>query len=183
MSAEKQQLSDRGLARLNRRESCVLVPYKGREFKKGGRWSIGWGHTMRAGEKIAGITWDGVTPHGRITRATADELRRRDVEYFASEVRRLVRVPLTQNQFDACCSLVYNNGPLPLLQTLGERLNAGDYQGAAAAFVLYNKRWSEEANALVFDEDLDDRRKEEAALFVLDDEALTCGMPTASEDG
>ena len=53
-------------------------------------------------------------------------------------VNKLVKVPLTQGQFNACGSLVYNAGEGTFHKSsLLRKLNAGDYRGARAAFDLY----------------------------------------------
>lgn len=176
------RISARGLALINRRESCVLKPYHSRE-QGPDEWTIAWGHLMHEGEQIPGIRWIGTTPSGYITQATADDLRRRDVAWAEAEVERLVHVPLSQNQFDALCSFVYNGlGGWLRNGTIGRELNAGNYVAAAQAFTLYHKRKDPKTHLLVPDADLMSRRKEEAALFVLDDEALTCGLPE-NDDG
>jgi lysozyme len=49
-------------------------------------------------------------------------------------------VPLTQNQFDALVSLVFNIGGGAFRKsTLLKKLNAGDIQGAADQFLVWNK--------------------------------------------
>ena len=49
-------------------------------------------------------------------------------------------MPLTQNQFDSLVSLTYNIGTGTFEKsTLLKKLNAGDYQGAADQFTVWNK--------------------------------------------
>ena len=98
-----------------------------------------------------------------ITRARAFELLRDDTSGAAAQVERLVRRPLTQSQFDALVSLVFNAGTAPLTGTLGRKLNAGDDQGAAHEF----GRWVKGTvnGALVTFKGLVRRREAEAALF------------------
>lgn len=73
------------------------------------------------------------------TEAQADARLRSRLNAFAAEVSRLVRVPLTQGQFDALTDFVYNEGPGNLAKsTLLVRLNCGDYQGADAEFARWN---------------------------------------------
>lgn len=93
-------------------------------------WTCGYGHTK------------GVTQTTTCTMAQALEWLEDDIsERAVLPVCRLVNVPLTQCQFDALCSLVFNCGPDPLEKTLGQLLNAKDYAGAAAQF----KRWDRQA--------------------------------------
>jgi len=60
------------------------------------------------------------------------------MQNYVNDVRSLVKVPLTQNQFDALVSFQYNTGGLAG-STLLRKLNAGDYQGAADQFLLWDK--------------------------------------------
>lgn len=93
-------------------------------------WTIGYGHT------------EGVKEGDTCTMAQALAWLVGDVATRAvAPVCRLVNVPLTQNQFDALCSLVFNCGAYPLTHTLGTLLNRGDYAGAAQQF----KRWDYQA--------------------------------------
>lgn len=75
------------------------------------------------------------------TQYEADLMLRRRVDEIAAGVNRWLspaRV-ITQNQFDALCSLSYNIG-LPALasSTLLKLLNAGNYSGAADQFLVWN---------------------------------------------
>jgi len=70
-----------------------------------------------------------------ITKERAEELLREDVKRFEGYVDRLVKVPLTQGQYDALVSFVYNLGPGALERsTLLDQLNRGDYDSAAEQF-------------------------------------------------
>lgn len=113
------------------------------------KWTAGWGHTR------------GVTETTVCSMAEGDVWLVDDVEIAVSEIERHIHVPLNQSQFDALCSLVFNCGPAPLLDTLGHKLNAGDYAGAAAEFI----RWDKQAGVEL--EGLDNRRKAERARFEL----------------
>lgn len=63
-----------------------------------------------------------------------------DVQEAEDAVNTLVKVPLTQNQFDALVSLVFNIGAEAFSDsTLLRKLNAGDYAGAAKQFIRWNK--------------------------------------------
>lgn len=98
-------------------------------------WSIGWGDT------------EDVRPGQVITQAEADtRYAKRLVRDFEPATRRAVLVPLTQAQWDATVSTVYNTGPggaaarrdgILFLASGGpstflRKLNMGDYAGAAA---------------------------------------------------
>jgi lysozyme len=67
-------------------------------------------------------------------------LRLRIARDFEPPVNAAVKVPITQPQFDALISFVYNVGTGAFLKsTLLSKLNAGDYAGAAAEFPKWNK--------------------------------------------
>jgi lysozyme len=76
----------------------------------------------------------------RITVEQADQYLEMDVARFEPELARLVKVPLTQNQWDTLMSFVYNLGSANLASsTLLKLLNAGDYARAADQFPRCNK--------------------------------------------
>lgn len=116
--------SDRGLALIREFEGLRLTAYQDAV----GVWTIGYGTTR------------GVKKGQKITDAQAEELLREDVARFEPEVLRLVKVPLSQSQFDALVSFAYNLGSKNLGgSTLLRMLNAGDYKGAAGQFERWNK--------------------------------------------
>ncbi len=70
-----------------------------------------------------------------ISQAKADADLARNVAGIEIDVARLVKVPLTQGQFDALVSFAFNLGAAALAgSTLLRKLNAGDCAGAAAEF-------------------------------------------------
>lgn len=90
--------------------------------------TIGYGHT------------DGVQMGDTCTEFEAEEWLREDT-LWAVETVNLVSAPLTQNQFDALVSLVFNIGkPLFLRSTLLRELNIHDFHGAADEFVRWNRQ-------------------------------------------
>lgn len=112
-------------------------------------WTIGYGHTGPE-----------VHPGMVITQAEAEELLRVDVERVAEQVRNLVMVDLTQNQFDALVCFVYNVGVANFAKsTLLRKLNTGDYAGASAEF----DRWTRAAGHVMAG--LVERRHDERELF------------------
>lgn len=116
-----------------------------------GIWTIGVGHTGEV---------DG-EPVGRgmaISAVKSREVFRLDISRFENAVNDLVRVQLNQNQFDALVSLVFNIGTGAFAHsTLLKRLNAGDYSGAAEAFLMWRNAGGKPI--------LLNRRKREKALF------------------
>lgn len=91
--------------------------------------TIGYGHTG-----------SDVRPRQKISKERADELLSRDVAAAARDVLDFVKVPLTQGQFDALTSFVFNLGASNFLHsTLRRKLNARDYAGAAEEFDRWTK--------------------------------------------
>jgi lysozyme len=97
--------------------------------------------------------------HG-ISEADATTLLQSDVVDAEQAVGRLVRVPLTQGQFDALTDFCYNLGSGRLASsTLLKVLNAGRYDDAVEQLLLWTHAGGKECSALV------KRREAEAALW------------------
>ena len=105
--------SDAGIALIQEFEGCVLRAYP--DPATGGEpWTIGYGHTH------------GVRPGDVCTRDQALAWLRQDLGTAEQAVSALVRVALTQNQFDALVSFTFNCGVGALAHsTLLKMLNAG----------------------------------------------------------
>jgi lysozyme len=96
-----------------------------------------------------------------ITEAQAEALLIKDLSRFESGVTELVKVPLTQNQFDALVSFSFNLGLGNLKSsTLLKKLNAKDYLGASKEFERWNKAGGKVLNGLTR------RRLAEKELFL-----------------
>lgn len=122
-------------------------------YRAGGQWLIGYGHSRTARE---GMT---------ITEAEADALLRSDVADSERAVRRTVKVPVNRNQFSAMVSLAYNLGAGGFSRSsVVERINAGDYAGAADAFLSHDRARID--GELRRAPHLTERRKKERALFL-----------------
>ncbi len=92
-------------------------------------WTIGYGHTR------------GVKEGDCCTMQDAEDWLHADTAAAASAVSRLVIVALTQQQYDALCSLTFNIGSGAFAaSTLLRKLNNYDYAGAAAEFPRWNKQ-------------------------------------------
>ena len=131
------KLSPKGLALLRQFEGCRLRAYPD-PLSGGDPWTIGWGST--GPDIFSGIEW---------TQAQCDARQALMNAEFEGIVNRVVTVPLTQGQFDAMVSILSNvgegnsrkdgivrlksGGPSTLLR----KLNARDYAGAAAQFLLW----------------------------------------------
>lgn len=95
-----------------------------------GKPTIGYGHL--------------ILPHEHFDRplseAEAQALLRRDLRGAELQLCKLVRVPITQQQFDALMSFVFNLGAGRLRSsTLLRYLNAGSPARAADQFLAWNK--------------------------------------------
>ncbi|MGM8528511.1 lysozyme [Enterobacter asburiae] len=144
------QTSDKGIALIKQFEGCKLTAYQ----DSVGVWTIGYGWTQPVdGKPIrAGMT---------IKQETAERLLKTGLVSYESDVSRLVKVRLTQGQFDALVSFTYNLGSKSLsTSTLLRKLNAGDYAGAADEFLRWNKAGGKVLNGLTR------RREAERALFL-----------------
>jgi GH24 family phage-related lysozyme (muramidase) len=88
-------------------------------------------------------------------------------------VRRNIRVPLSQAQFDALCSLTYNAGPTGASGTYAY-VNANDFEGAAANISRMVKVEIREQGKrkFVVAPGLIKRREEESAPFRAGQEAV-----------
>ncbi|HDU4318678.1 TPA: lysozyme [Klebsiella aerogenes] len=144
------QTSEKGIALVKQFEGCKLTAYQ----DSVGVWTIGYGWTQPVdGKPIrAGMT---------IKQETAERLLKTGLVSYESDVSRLVKVSLTQGQFDALVSFTYNLGARSLsTSTLLRKLNAGDYAGAADEFLRWNKAGGKVLNGLTR------RREAERALFL-----------------
>lgn len=116
-----------------------------------GATTIGYGHT---GTEHAFIG-------NTITKKKAIELLRLDLRDSEKAVNSLVKVELTQDQFDALSSLVFNIGTGNFRKsTLLKKLNQGDYLGAADEFLKWRKGGGKVLPGLVT------RRAKERAMFL-----------------
>ncbi|WP_061799498.1 lysozyme [Serratia ficaria] len=118
------QISDKGISLIKEFEGCRLKAYQ----DSVGVWTIGYGWTQPVdGRKIG--------PGMVIDQATAERLLKCGLVQYEQGVNQLVKVIITQGQFDALVSFAYNLGLRSLsTSTLLEKLNAGDNHGAADQF-------------------------------------------------
>lgn len=120
-----------GLAAIEAREGRRLVAYQ----DSTGVWTIGVGHTGLVNGVAIGR---GMT----ITSDQCDQLFATDIVKFENALNKALTVPVTQNEFDALVSWLYNVGTgyaSSSNSTIIRDLNKGDVAGAAAAFDLYHK--------------------------------------------
>ncbi len=118
-----------------------------------GRWTIGHGHTQTAREGAV------------VSEDDAEALLIYDLRQVAAAIEQAVFTPLTQNQFDALASFVFNIGIENFRHsTVLRRVNQGDLLGAAFALDIWRKA-DFEGERIVVDA-LVRRRAAEKALFL-----------------
>jgi lysozyme len=143
-------LTEEGLNHIKKHEGWRSKAYK----DPVGVWTIGYGHTSRAGApKVkAGM---------QITQEYGEEILKNDIKTFENIIKSLVFVPLNPNQYSALVSFTYNVGGGNLKRsTLLRLLNEGKYQGAADQFPRWNRAGKKVLKGLTR------RRAEERSLFL-----------------
>lgn len=122
--------------------------------------TIGYGHTKTAKMGM------------KITEAGAEALLKQDLAWVEAVVNKSVTVPLTQPQYDALCSFVYNLGGTNFKRsTLLKKLNNKAYSDAADELLRWDKQGSKVLRGLTR------RREAERALFLSEPDATT-SVPT-----
>jgi lysozyme len=122
-----------------------------------GNATIGYGHLLHYGP----VNSADIKKWGRITRIEGRRLLLGDLSEAVAAVKRLVKVPLTQAQFDALISFTFNIGPhgLAMSQALRD-LNSHHYDRVPADLL----HWDHDSHGNVVP-GLENRRKAEGALF------------------
>ncbi len=145
------RISENGLNLIKEFEGLELEPY----LCPANIPSIGYGNTYyEDGTKVT-------LQDEAITESRANELLENIANKdFASVIIKSLEVPLSQNQFDALVSFVYNVGNRNFRRsTLRKKLNRGDYEGASREF----NKWIYSGGKVL--KGLKERRKLEAELF------------------
>ena len=144
------KLSQNGVNFIKSHEALRLKAYQDSK----GVWTIGWGHTKN------------VHPGDVITREQAEQFIRDDLAWVertlnADLVTGRDKPLVTQNEFDALCSLVFNIGSDAYLDsTVRRKIKQGDKMAAARAF----KMWVYSDHKFV--QGLANRRADETRLFL-----------------
>jgi lysozyme len=153
---------------IGKQGKALIEASEGRKYKAypdpktgGAPWTIGIGHA--GPEVVPGLVW---------TDAQIDAAFAKDIAKFENIVNDCVHVQLTQGQFDAMVSIIYNVGAGGRLKdgivflksgapsTLLRKLNAKDYPGAADEFPKWCSPGSEVEHGLTI------RREAERKLFL-----------------
>lgn len=137
----EQRISQAGRTFIIRRESLRLIPYK----DNNGHWTCGYGHLMGR-EPIGDERW---------TTDAAMDLLIGDLAIAEKAVNAL-GAQMSQPQFDALCSLVFNIG-------------SGHFAGSTTAKCIRMAEWQLAANAILLWRDHghgEERRKAEREIFL-----------------
>lgn len=150
------KISSNGLKAIIQREGAILHAYR----DSVGVLTIGTGHTSAAGppKVVSGMT---------ITKAQNDQILLNDLAPIEKQASQYIKVPVTQNQYDAIISIVFNVGPRFWKSTCMQRLNRKDYKGAADAIMLWNKP-----------PEIIGRRRSEQQQFLTPDNKISVSGPT-----
>lgn len=128
--------------------------------------TIGYGHTKTA--KIG----------MKITEKGADMLLKQDLAWAETAVNKHVKVALTQPQYDALCSFVYNLGATNFRRsTLLKRLNEGNYTEASKELLRWDKQGKKVLRGLTR------RREAERSLFISEPSVTTLTGPQGPTGG
>lgn len=157
------KISKQGLAIIKRFEGLELDAYMPTPNDVP---TIGYGHTKTA---KMGMT---------ITARGADMLLKQDLAWVETSVNKHVKVALTQPQYDALCSFVYNLGATNFRRsTLLKRLNEGNFAAAADEFPRWNKQGKKVLRGLTH------RRAAERELFISEPSVTTLTGPQGPTGG
>jgi len=143
------RVSGAGLERLKKFEALRLNAYK----DVAGKWTIGYGHLILPDEQYL--------RSGPITAAKAESLLRADLATAERAVGTLVVMKLSQSQFDALVSFVFNVGAGAFARSdMLQLINAGNFNGAAAQFPRWTRAGGRQSAGLLA------RRAVEQNLFL-----------------
>ena len=132
-----------GVSLIKKFEGCELEAYQ----CSANVWTIGYGHTKD------------VEKGDTITKEEAEQMLVDELHEYENYINKYVNVALSQNQFDALVSWVYNLGPANLTaSTMLKVLNNGKYEEVPAQMKRWNKAGGKVLDGLV-------RRREAEALL------------------
>jgi lysozyme len=151
------KLDDAGKNLIKEFEGLRLFAYQ----DSAGVWTIGYGATYYHGGKPV------KKGDMLLSKTAADQLFDNTVAPFEAAVNKLVKIPLTQPQYNSVVSFTYNEGIGALATShLLIRLNEKDYQGAADEFLKWDKITDPNTKQKVISANLLSRRKIERKPFL-----------------
>lgn len=135
-------------------QSCLTLIRHSEGFKPTAYWDNGgWacGYGCHGSDIVEGTVW---------TLEEAEVRLEDKVNGICDEIKHIVKVPLTQGQFDALVDFTYNLGAGRLAQsTLLRELNNGEYASAGQQLLLWDFAAGKQNPGL------EERRKAELALW------------------
>lgn len=139
--------TQKGLELIKRFEGFSPVPY----VCPSGYRTIGYGHVIRSNDGNI----------DRINEVEAEDLLIKDVLLVEKAIKRLIRVPLEDYQFDALVSFTFNLGSGALQSsTLRQKINREEYDSAADEFLRWVYAGGRKLKGLIL------RRIAERSLFL-----------------
>jgi len=145
----KKKTSDKGKDIIKEFEGFRAIAY----LCQAGVWTVGYGTTRIQGTPVSEST--------KITTQEAEMFLEQDLKVFEDAVNQKVTIELTQNEFDALVSFVYNVGVGNFSKsTLLKKLNSLKRTDAADEFLKWNKAKGKVSKGL------SKRRQAERELFL-----------------
>lgn len=145
------QINAQGLAIIKHYEGFKSDPY----VCPAGYWTIGYGSIRDKHRRRVHADTDSIST------IEGEMLLLLELDEVERYVKALVNVELTENQFSALCSFVFNVGSGRFkASTLRAKLNRGDYEGASEQFKWWRKGGGRILKGLVL------RRQAETDLFL-----------------
>jgi len=164
-AAAPRQVNEVGLAHIKRWEGLRLKAY----LCAGGAWTIGYGHTAKAGLPL-------VQAGMEITAAEAETLLLKDLRLYEAAVEKAVRAPLSDNQFAALVSFIYNVGPEAFNKSrIPALINQGNYDAVPRELMRYVYAKGKRLDGLA------NRRAAEAGLWAKGDFISSAAVPAQTD--
>ena len=117
------QVTKAGIALIKAFEGFSALPYK----DVANLWTVGYGHLIRQSEAFT-----------RVSEQEAEDLLANDLFTAERAVLGLTKVTLTDNQFNALVSFVFNLGSGAYQRsTLRSKINRGEYELSAGEFLKW----------------------------------------------
>lgn len=161
VTMSEMKISASGLAHLKTVEAFVPTLYNDGPKRNTGHCTIGYGHLVHY-EPCDSVKYPSESQFiNGITIKKATVILLNDVAIAEKSVNRLVTVPMTQNQYDALVSFVFNVGSKGFASsTLLKVINARQIERAPSAFRMWNKTGGRVSPGLI------NRRQAEIDLFL-----------------
>ena len=152
--AIQKQISQNGLDLIKRFEGFSTKPY----ICPAGKKTIGYGHVVKDTENFI-----------ELSEVQANILLAQDLRWVAKTIANTLSCDLTQNEYDALCSLIYNIGGTNWRSsTCCRLLNEDNYMDAADSIIIWNKITNPKTGKKEISAGLERRREAERALFIKD---------------